>query len=60
MTTPDTEIEAVFARLERIGLIKRWFCEPCDDHVPYRCFEMTEPQSRRKHNRSRHPKKPAP
>ncbi len=46
----DDPIEQAMRELETLGLIARWWCERCQDRVPYRTHEMTEAQSRRLHN----------
>jgi hypothetical protein len=54
MLRPE-DLERAWRELEARGLIRRWWCERCDDKVPYRCLEMSEEQSRRKHDAARHP-----
>lgn len=48
------DLEQTFVELEAMGLIRRWWCEGCEDKVPYRCLEMTEAQSRASHEAGRH------
>jgi hypothetical protein len=45
------EIEQIMRDLEAAGLIKRWYCDVCEDFVPYKCFEMSEDKSRKGHAR---------
>lgn len=36
-------------RLLDLGLLSRWWCPKCHDHVLYRTLDMTERKSRRLH-----------
>lgn len=55
------ETEAAILDLVRAGVLGRWWCERCEDHVPYRLVSlderfpmMTETESRQRHNEAAH------
>lgn len=54
MSNSEPDIEEVMRTLEALGVIRRWWCDRCQDHVPYRCLEMSERASRLSHGRAKH------